>query len=63
MSWTRRSDHSDRTHRLIIAVAIAEAALETAVPIDIRRRVLLQKLVTEPDLLIRWPIMRPGGTR
>lgn len=35
---TRWSDLSDRSRRLIIAAAIAEAILKTAVLIDIRRR-------------------------
>ena len=34
----RWSDLSDRSRRLIIAAAIAEAVLKTAVIIDIRRR-------------------------
>ena len=55
------SDLSDRSRRLIIAAAIAEAILKTAVLIDIRRRPASQIRGSKPMWIVAAVLVNSAG--
>ncbi len=57
----RWSDLSDRSRRLIIAAAIAEAILKTAVLIDIRRRPASQIRGSKPMWIVAAVLVNSAG--
>jgi len=62
MSMARRwSDLSERSRRLIIATAIGEAILKTAVLIDIRRRPASQIRGSKPMWIVVAVLLNSAG--
>jgi hypothetical protein len=57
----RWSDLSDRSRRLIIATAIAEAILKTAVVIDLKRRPASQIRGSKPAWIVVAVLVNSAG--